>query len=227
MLKILYLLILAIAQLQCYAQEKQIKVIDLSRESSITIDGKIEEKEWQQAIVHEMENGGKVYFKYDGTYIYVGVNGMKNGWSQVYLTEGESSDVAVIHASAALAKTLYKQDVNKNWQPSNPFLAELRDRTLTMEAKKKMDDYLNKNNWVANNIYMGNPAEIEFKIKPQNISNKVFYIGVVWVADSMDPQFFPNTLADDTVKKQRLVEGWMPPDVKFAQTQWAKIILQK
>lgn len=226
MIKIFYLLVFSISILKTDHHEKQqVKTITLSKENPVIIDGKIE-ADWKQASVFEMTNGGKVYFKYDGTYLYVGIRGMKDGWSQVYLAEGESSDVSLIHASAALARIFYKQDATKNWQPSNPFLAEIRDKSITEETKKKMDEYLSRNNRIANNIYMGNRNEVEFKLKPKDSSNKTFHINVIWVSDSLNPGFFPDTLDDDSIKNQKLVKGWMPGNVKFNMNQWAVINLK-
>ena len=226
MIKIFCLLAFTILILKIDNPEKhQVKTITLSKENPVIINGKIE-ADWKEASVFEMTNGGKVCFKYDGTYLYVGIQGIKEGWNQVYLAEGESSDVSVIHASAALARTFYKQDATKKWQPSNPFLAELRDKSITDETKRKMDDYLSKNNWVANNIYMGNRNGVEFKLKPKNGSNKMFHINVIWVSDSLNPSFFPDTLDDDSRINQKLVEGWMPGDVNFNMNQWAVINLK-
>ncbi|HEX8737891.1 MAG TPA: hypothetical protein VF721_21345 [Pyrinomonadaceae bacterium] len=196
------------------AQAVKNETINLSRGGAARIDGKIEEKEWQDASAFELSNGGRIYLKYDGEFLYVGVRGVKAGWSHLYLSEGDGADVSVIHASAALGKSLYKQDKNKMWQPANEFFWELRDRVITAETEKKMDDYLSKNRWVASNNNMGNPTEIEFKVKPQNAVNNPFRFAVVYVADGVSPQFFPATLADDTLKS-RLLTGYTPPDVKF------------
>jgi hypothetical protein len=218
--KALFLVCFALLETHLCAQE----TFNVPQGSVVTIDGKIEEKEWQDASAFDLSNGGKIYFKHDGHLIYVGVRGVKPGWSHLYLSEGESSDVSVIHASAAMGKIIYRQDQNKIWQPANDFVWELRDRTITAETQKRMSAYFDKNNWVASNNNMGNPSEIEFKLKPQNASERVFHVAVVYQADGISPQFFPKTLADDSLNS-KLLTGYSTNDLKFNLSQWARINL--
>jgi len=208
------------------AQTAKNEPIKITQGNSVTIDGKIEDKEWQDASIFELSGGGgKVFFKYDGEYLLVGVRGAQKGWSHLYLNQGEYSDVSVMHASAALGMTLYSQNKNNLWQPSNPFTWDLRDRTITAETQKKMTDYLAKNLWVANNNNMGNQTEIEFRVKPRDVSNKTLYMAIVYTADAKNPQFFPATLKDDTIKED-LILGNTPNDLKFDRNGWVKIILE-
>jgi hypothetical protein len=207
------------------AQTATNKTIKILQSSAVTIDGKIEETEWKDASQFELAGGGKVYFQYDGEYLSVGVLGIKNGWSHLYLNRGEKSEIAVLHASAALGMTLYNRDKNKLWQPSNPFSWDLRDTTIAPETTKKMADYLAKNFWVANNNSMGNPTEIEFRVKARKASDKTFYVAVVYAADAKNPRYFPATLKDDTLKED-LIYGNTPNDLEFDRNQWAKIIVK-
>lgn len=200
--------------------------VSISRGSSVTIDGKIEETEWQDASSFDLKGGGKVFFKYDGNYLFVGVRGLKNGWSHLYLSQENNSDISVLHASAALGMTVYKKDENENWQSSNPFVWDVRDSIINTETKQKMAAYLEKNYWVANNNNMGNPTEIEFQIKPRNSVETTFYVAVVYAANAKMPQYFPSTLNDDTIKED-LIYGNTPNDLKFDKNKWAKVILEK
>lgn len=200
--------------------------IQLVRSGSITVDGKINESEWKDASMFELIGGGKVYLMYDGEHLLVAVRGVKSGWSHLYLYQDGKSEVAVLHASAALGMTQYRKGEDDLWQPSNPFSWDLRDSEITPETMKKMTGYLFKNFWVANNNNMGNPTEIEFKVKPQNPSDKTLYVAIVYAADAKDPQYFPASLKDDTLKED-LIYGNTPADLKFSPSQWAKITLTK
>jgi formylglycine-generating enzyme required for sulfatase activity len=195
--------------------------IKLSAGRTVTTDGKIDDNEWLLAASFDLKGGGKVFFRYDGEYLYVGVRGNGNGWSHLYL--GGDDRILVLHASAALGKTTYRLDKDQKWQPSNPFSWDMRDRTVTPETLKKMDDYLLKNFWVANNNNMGNENEIEFKVKPQTGAVRV---AVVYASDAKNPEFFPETLRDDTLKED-LIRGNTPSDLKFEPAQWANIILEE
>src|SRR4051812_26499534 len=82
--------------------QAQTETIKIAQGSSVTIDGKIEETEWKDASVFDLKGGGRVFFKHDGEYLFVGVRGTEKGWSHLYINQGESADVSLMHASAAL-----------------------------------------------------------------------------------------------------------------------------
>ena len=207
------------------AQTVKNETIKIAAGRAVVIDGKIEEKEWQDASSFALSGGGRVFFKHDGEYLYVGVRGLKKGWSHLYLSQGETAGVTVMHASAALGMTLYAPDKSNLWQPASTFAWDLRDRALTAETRKKMTDYLARNFWAANNNNMTDLPEIEFQVKPRNASDKTLYVAVVYAADAKNPQFFPATLKDDTIKEE-LVYGSTPNNLKFAPKEWAKISLE-
>ena len=205
--------------------QAQSETIKLASSGAATIDGKIEDAEWKNASVFDLTGGGRVFFKTDGEYLFVGVRGAQKGWSHLYLNTGETADVSVMHASAALGATSYAPDKNNLWQPENPFAWDLRDRAVTAETGKKMADYLAKNFWVANNNNMSSSNEIEFQLKPRD-AGKPFYIAIVYASDAKNPQYFPAGLKDATVKEE-LVYGNTPNDLRFVPKQWAKIVLEK
>ena len=152
------------------------------------------------------------------------MRGAEKGWSHLYVNQGEAADVSIMHASAALGATRYALDKNNLWQPANPFAWDLRDRAVTAETGQKIADYLAKNFWVANNNNMSSSNEIEFQLKPRD-AGRLFYIAVVYASDAKNPQYFPASLKDDTVKEQ-LIYGNTPSDLKFVPQQWAQIVLE-
>lgn len=198
--------------------------IKLAAGQTITVDGKIEDAEWKGSSSFPMKNGGTVFFGYDGTYLFVGVRGPVQGWSHLYVNEGEDAGVFVYHASAALGSTTYRADKNGKWQSSNPFSWELRDRVINPEVQKKMDEYLAKNFWVANNSNTGNKNEIEFKVRPRG--DGPVRVGIVFAVGETGRYFYPENLGDDTVKEE-LVLGNTPADLRFVPAQWATVILEK
>jgi len=201
------------------------KTVKISGSSAATTDGKIEEMEWKDASAFDLKGGGKVFFKHDGSFVYVAIRGIKSGWTHLYLSETEDKNISVLHASAALGKVVYQKDKENLWQPLNVFSWELRDRTFNDDVRQKMADYAAKNFWTANNNNMGNKAEVEFQIKLQNPSAKKFRVAVVYAVAENTYHFFPETLADDTLKPE-LVTGNRVENVKFNLNQWAEIILE-
>jgi hypothetical protein len=198
--------------------------IKLSPGATIAIDGKIEDAEWKGAASFPTKNGGTAFFRYDGSYLFVGVRGPAQGWSHLYVNEQDDKAVFVYHASAALGSTTYRSDDNSKWQSSNPFSWELRDRVINPEVQRKMDDYITKNFWVANNSNTGNKNEIEFKVKPRG--DGPIRVAVIFAVGESGRYFFPETLSDDTIN-DNLVRGNTPPDLKFDPARWATIILEK
>lgn len=188
---------------------------------SATIDGKIEPAEWTDATQRELTNGGKLFLKYDGKYVYIAMRGIKEGWSHVYLGGQPDADILVSHASAALGRSIYKKDVKGFWQPSNPFVWEIRDRTISAGTRSAMDGYFNKNGWVASNNNMGNASEVEYKFSPAT-RNMLKFAAVFMSGETA--QYFPASLSDDTLKKN-LISGTTPADLKFDVTRWATLAL--
>ena len=220
--KSLLLLFVLLVPMQLNCQDVAQNSTSVFEGTAPTIDGKIEQTEWQDATVFELTNGGRAYLKYDVQCLYIGVRGVKAGWGHLYLNDGVSTDVSVIHASAALGKSVYKLDQKKLWQPSNQFKWEMRDNTITAETRRRMDAYLMQNGWVSSNNNMGNSMEIEFAVSRQAFAGKSLRLAIVYVADGTESQFFPATLADDTLKP-RLLSGNTPPDLKFNTDQWAQV----
>ncbi|MEQ1762039.1 MAG: alpha/beta fold hydrolase [Pyrinomonadaceae bacterium] len=191
--------------------------VDVPYGKAANIDGKIDAQEWADASRHELANGVTLFLKTDGSHVYVGMRGQKQGWSHVYLNEG-GSDVSVVHASAALGRIIYKQDDGKLWQPMNEFAWQVRERVVNANV---MDAYLAKNGWVASNNNMGNADEVEYKLAVKSSEAR---IAAVFMSPGVSPAFFPATLDDDSLK-QKLLEGNAIRDVKFDVAQWARLRL--
>jgi len=188
---------------------------------AILVDGKVEAQEWADSARHDLANSVTMWVKTDGAHIYLAMRGTKQGWSHVYLNDGSSSDVSVIHASAALGRIVYKQDEKKLWQPQNDFVWEVRERTVNAERQSVMNAYLAKNGWVASNNNMGNTTEVEYKlaVKGSNVR-----LAAVFMQAGVPSTHFPATLADGSLK-QKLLEGNSIRDLKFDVSQWARLKL--
>jgi hypothetical protein len=221
-MKTIFLIAIIISAMFLNAPAQTVK---LAPTSAAVTDGKIEDAEWKDASGFDLTGGGRVFFKTDGNLVYVAVRGIKPGWLHLYLSEAEDKDIQVLHASAALGRVVYRKDKAGLWQPLNEFSWELRDRAFSDEVRQKQADYLTKNYWVANNVNMGNRAEVEFRIKLQNPKAKKFRLAVVYAVDRNVYHFFPAGLSDDSLKAE-LVAGNRVENVKFVPSQWAEISLE-
>lgn len=182
------------------------------------IDGKVDAQEWADAARHDLANGVTTWLKTDGSYVYLAMRGTKQAWSHVYLNDGKSSDVSVIHASAALGRIVYKQDEKKLWQPQNDFAWEVRERVPNSAV---MDAYLAKSGWVASNNNMGNANEVEYKLA---VSASDVRLAIALMQVGVPTTHFPASLTDGTIQ-QKLLEGNAVRDVKFDVSQWTHLKL--
>ena len=196
-------------------------LVDVPFGRAASIDGKVEAQEWTDAARHELSNGVTLFIKTDGAHVFVAIRGQNQGWSHVYLNDGSSSDVSVIHASAALGRIIYKQDEKKLWQPTNEFVWEIRERSVNADTLSVMNAYLAKNGWVASNNNMGNANEVEYKLAVKGSETR---IAAVFMQVGVSPTHFPASLADDSLK-QKLLEGNAVSEVKFDVSQWARLKL--
>lgn len=201
--------------------------IRVPRGASILVDGKIETGEWKDALTRDMIGGGKVFLKHDGTSLLIGVRGNDKGWAQIYLAgDSPHTDIIVHHASAALGRIAYRLD-GELWQPLAKFRWELRDRGFTPEIEGKLNGYWSVHNWAANNMNMNNPNEAEFRIKANDLNPTVPYnLAVEFVTGDVN-QYFPETLADATVRSRLAQGGYETRDLRFDIKQWAKMVLEK
>lgn len=184
------------------------------------IDGKIEPAEWADALQADMAGGGKLFMKSAGGRVYLAIRSAKAGWSHVYLSDGPRRDVYVMHASAALGRSIYKRDGNELWQPANEFKWEVRGREMTAEMRSAMEGYFAKNGWVASNNTMGDPGEVEYELDPPQ--GRAARLAAVFVSNGADPQFYPVTLSDDALRKE-LLTGNTPAGLKFDTAKWATL----
>lgn len=190
--------------------------------SATLIDGRIGADEYAGSAEFDLTGGGRIFVRHDGEHLYIGVKGLAYGWCHLYTSEDGSERVNVYHASAALGTTNYAPGKDGKWQPSGPFAWEVRDTVIDDATRAKMDAYLAKHFWVANNNNTGSKNEIEFKVKPKNGVKKALRFAIVFAIGRSDRHYFPATLADDT-RNDQLVQGNTPADLKFDTKQWARV----
>lgn len=191
--------------------------------NAVTIDGKLNADEWKSALKQKLVGGGELRLQHDGEFLYVGIQGSKQGWAHVYVIDNDT--VFVHHASAALGTTTYWQ-TGESWQPQHKFVWELRDAGLTPKAEAERAAYLKAKGWLANNMNMGTGGTLEFKIARRFLKGESFRLAVVFASNPASPQYWPETLADDC-RKRELVFGSSPADLKFNHESWAKLALTK
>ena len=193
-------------------------ITEVPRGSTVTIDGKMNEDEWKDALTQDLKNGGSIKLKHDGEFLQIGLQGGKTGLSHVYLTDGK--DVFVLHASAALGMAVYRKE-GEVWNPTQKFKWELRDQSTNIEASSS---YLKANGWLASVSAM-TATDREYKVSVKFKEGDNFRLVAVYYNNPISPQFFPQTIADDTLKQQ-LLFGSEPTKLSFKTEQWATLKLK-
>jgi hypothetical protein len=196
------------------------QVVAVPPGSAVILDGVLEDAEWRTAREEPLTGGGSVFLMHDDAHLYIGLRGLAEGWSHVYLPEGD--DVRVLHASAALGSVRYEPDAAGAAQPDHPFSWALRDTSLG-EAAAERAAFLDEHGWVASTGRMGRPNEIEFKVAKSALQEG--RLAVVFASDAKAPQYWPSTLSDDTLEAD-LLFGNTPEDLGFQPATWARLSWQ-
>lgn len=195
-----------------------VSIIEIPKTKPITVDGKMNVAEWNEALAQNFKNGGSLKLSHDGEFLQIGVQGGIAGLSHVYLMKG--NDVYVLHASASLGMAVYHLEGEK-WQPFQKFNWELRDQATNNEASSA---YLKTNDWLGS-VTSTPSIEREYKIGMKYRDGEIFRLAVVYLGNPMSPQLFPDTLADDTLKRE-LLFGREPIGLSFKKEQWATLKLK-
>lgn len=219
MLRVTICLMMALG-LMPLLSDTQGQPIQVPKGKAITLDGKLSDGEWADALRLNLTQGGQLLLKYDGTHLLVGMKGAKEGWGHLYVTDGK--DIHVLHASAALGSAIYRQEPGHVWQLVTPFKWELRDRSLSEQAVAARAAYLEANGWVATTSRMGEPGEVEYKIAGRFKQGQEMIFAAAYITDPKAIQHWPSSLHDDSLKPE-LVTGPPPATLKFDQMTWAKL----
>jgi len=94
-------------------------------------------------------------------YLYLGLHGKAVPAVNVYLDRG--SEIAVLHASAALGTALYVP-VEGGWQRAREFAWRCRETTDSARAQQARAEFLASEGWLASNRNMGRPEDTEYQI---------------------------------------------------------------
>ena len=159
-----FLLVLSIS---VYAQKKEgpekdvvNKKLTINFGKEPSIDGKIEQEEWADAVKTE---SGKLtlYFKHSDNHLWIGLTYTAFGMANIFIQPQESTTIYVLHSSAALGELKYKYNKEQNaWLLEKGFnfpdwhkmIEENRNKGKSDEEalKMAMEQFEKDNGWVAN-----------------------------------------------------------------------------
>ena len=215
--------------------------IEIPKGKPPKLNGSIGNREWKDALQLDCEGESKVYFKHDGTNLYIGIKATPLGVANVYLKDEQG--IHVLHASGAIGSVLFTPTTdNSSWQTKDTFDWQLSTFELNPIANKKRTDYLERFGWVAPNGRVGAPAHWEFIIKLErlghsqdkteaNDSTNAFEMPVKMAICYLDNQTgttvlrFPLDLKDDCTDTE-LQSGNIADLQHFDPDTWATLTLK-
>ncbi len=194
--------------------------IDVPRGNPPTLDGTLSSDEWSGAQKTELAGGGELLLVHDGSYLYLGIRAKANGVGSICVAQGD--EIAILHASMALGTAIYKK-VEEGWRRTRNFSWSCRDTIDSPQAQAERIEHLQKDHWLANNMGMGTPEEMEFQIAiPEgSLRLAVTYLEISGLgSDSV--VWWPANL-DDSCRNRHLIEGRAPGMLRFSPEKWITV----
>lgn len=158
---------LLVLSLSVYAQKKEepkkevvSKKLTINFGKEPSIDGKIEQEEWVDAVKIESDKL-TLYFKHSDTHLWIGLTYTRAAVVNIFIQPQESTTIYVLHSSAALGEAKYNYDKDQNaWLLEKRFhfgdFHNMRRKNIDEgksdeEAlKMTMEQFEKDNGWVAN-----------------------------------------------------------------------------
>lgn len=187
------------------------------RGNSAIIDGRIFPDEWGAAARVKLAYG-ELLLMHNGGYLYLGIISDLLGLGSVcaYLDDA----ISVLHSSAALGTAAYVE-TDGGWQRTRDFVWSNRETSDSQLAQQARQRHLETENWLASNVYMGEPGEMEYQIA---MTDGAVRLAVTYLMrpkyESTD--FWPQTLADGCRDFEPL-SGGAPERVDFAPQTWMTV----
>src|SRR5215471_8411064 len=144
------------------------------------------------AVEAKLIGGGDLRFRLREGALYLTVNGPARGFPSLCI--GNSREVSILHASAALGTARYRRS-GESWARLNGFEWKVRDSPQSGPASSgERQGFLEQNGWVANSSHQGEPSrEFQIELLPERE-----YIGIAFLSvETMSVSYWPATMADD------------------------------
>ena len=204
------------------------ETLTIPRGTAVTIDGREEPGEWDDALSADLRGGQYIKLKTDGQYLYLSIKGEKGGISSVAIHTDD--EVKILHASAGLITAVYNRE-GGHWNQTEEFRSERQaplrqENSTTARMAQKLELY----RWCANILPRKVPADFdaqnitEYKISLELLKNDVSTMSVVFSQRTakMPLARSPFDLDDDSLKKS-MVHGSNVPILNFEPDTWLKL----
>ncbi|MBU1100354.1 MAG: hypothetical protein KKA84_08125 [Bacteroidetes bacterium] len=189
--------------------------IELPAGNTIALNGIFDSEEWAGAMEKDLTSSGKIRLMYHENYLYLGIKTKPNPVTTLFVYRDQ--EVHLYHSSAALGTAKYSY-TSGAWTKIKHFSWHCQSTQMTSGAISERERFLADNWWVANNAFMGNSDEVEFKIYMPTDSLQIAFC-TLGGTDYSELEYWPSTLADDCVNPIML-KGPIPDAANFILNQW-------
>jgi hypothetical protein len=218
----LTLVVVALAgAMQAKAQATGTAVV-VPRGGIITIDGRVNDAEWRNALRVENPAGTVVRLLRDADHLYLGVSSERQGF--VSLCLARNNEVHVLHASAALGAVTYRPSGDVWSSADTAFRYGMRNTAIDEDARSQRAAYLAENGWVASTVRMGNDQRSqEMQIALARFPLPFSIALARWLFTNTS-ESWPATISDhDGCFSLPLVRGGVPQGLLFKPAFWLTI----
>lgn len=163
-----------------------------------------------------MTGGGEVTTRLEGDHLDVSVRGPAQGFP--HLCVGDSSQVRILHASAALGEAVY-QKTGDTWRLTSGFEWALRDSRQASPTSAEEEAFFTRTGWLSKASWRGDPVR-HFRVKR---TAAVQHLAVAFLAtETMNVSHWPGTV-NDSCREVKVVQGHLPETARFEPAAWSRI----
>ena len=192
--------------------------VDVPRGDPPTLDGALLPHEWANAGAAAISEASELLFMHDGEYLYLGIRAGEVGVGSICVDQGDK--VKVLHSSMALGTAVYEQ--REGWRVSSRFSWSCSDASDSPQAQAERTEHLETYHWLASNMSMGNPGEMEFQIAmPEGeLRLAVTYLQAGGGGGGEEIVWWPADLPHGGCRDANLIQAHEPNVLQFSPENW-------
>ena len=196
--------------------------VQLPRGNPVTIDGRIDDAEWNNALRIEHPVGTVVRLIRDDAHLFVAITSDRPGFVSLCLARNDT--IHVLHASAALGAVTYRPSGGTWSSPDSAFRYSMRNRALDENARRERAAYLSDNGWVATTVSMTEGRSQEMQIALARFSPPFALALGRFLLGGAGGEAWPSTLSTtDGCVEPQLVRGDVPRELRFNPVNWLRV----
>ena len=183
-----------------------------------TIDGIINDQEWQNATVHHFQDGSEVYLIVSGGHLFLAIRSVGGGMIAGNVFLGERDQISILHTSAALGTALYQKDGDK-YRKIEDFSWCCRSKTDNEASRLAREEFFTKEGWLGANSFLGTENELEYRISLAGQPEKIA-VNFIHADGEEDKQVWPVDLEDGVSLPS---SGGFPDLIEFSIEEWISV----